>query len=234
MNPGIFEFQSMMNSVVNGISGSLLTAVQSLAYILMTICLILGIYEAYVKGGDIRSLAATFLKYAVAAFVIGYWPNFFSDLFTGFNQIANTIDSSYGAGDLAANWLNGLKALWTSQGYDSIFNGIAFSPDESRLYIVDTGGSHAMAGEHHIRSFSISKEGGLSGGEVFAEVSPGLADGLRVDSQGNVWTSAGDGVHCYSPQKIGKDSVLSGAPAQGGPSWAIGRSSRIGPGAVLD
>jgi len=128
MNPGIFEFQSMMTSVINGISGSLLTAVQSLAYILMTICLVLGIYEAYVKGGDIRSLAATFLKYAVAAFVIGYWSNFFSDLFTGFNQIANTIDSSYGAGDLAANWLNGLKALWTSQGYDSIFNGIAFSP----------------------------------------------------------------------------------------------------------
>ena len=128
MNPGIFEFQSMMTSVVNGISGSLLTAVQSVAYILMTICLVLGIYEAYVKGGDIRSLAATFLKYAVAAFVIGYWSNFFSDLFTGFNQIANTIDSSYGAGDLAANWLNGLKALWTSQGYDSIFNGIAFSP----------------------------------------------------------------------------------------------------------
>ena len=128
MNPGIFEFQSMMTSVVNGISGSLLTAVQSVAYTLMTICLVLGIYEAYVKGGDIRSLAATFLKYAVAAFVIGYWSNFFSDLFTGFNQIANTIDSSYGAGDLAANWLNGLKALWTSQGYDSIFNGIAFSP----------------------------------------------------------------------------------------------------------
>jgi hypothetical protein len=128
MNPGIFEFQSMMTSVVNGISGSLLTAVQSVAYILMTICLVLGIYEAYVKGGDIRSLAATFLKYAVAAFVIGYWSNFFSDLFTGFNQIANTIDGSYGAGDLAANWLKGLKALWASQGYDSIFNGIAFSP----------------------------------------------------------------------------------------------------------
>jgi hypothetical protein len=128
MNPGIFEFQSMMASVVSGISGSLLSAVQGVAYVLMTICLVLGIYEAYVKGGDIRSLAATFLKYTVAAFVIGYWSNFFSDLFTGFNQIAGTIDSSYGAGDLAAAWLNGLKALWTSQGYDSIFNGIAFSP----------------------------------------------------------------------------------------------------------
>ena len=105
MKPGIFEFQSMITSVVNGISGSLLTSVQSVAYVLMTICLVLGIYEAYVKGGDIRSLAATFLKYAVAAFVIGYWSNFFSDLFTGFNQIANTIDSSYGGLDLQTSWL---------------------------------------------------------------------------------------------------------------------------------
>jgi hypothetical protein len=128
MNPGIFEFQSMMTSVVSGISGGLLTAVQSVAYVLMTISLVLGIYEAYVKGGDIRSLATTFLKYAVAAFVIGFWTNFFSDLFNGFNQIANTIDSSYGAGDLATTWLKGLQSLWTSQGYNSIFNGIAFSP----------------------------------------------------------------------------------------------------------
>ena len=128
MNAGIFEFQSMMNSVIGGVGGSLLTSIQSFAYVLMTICLVLGIYEAYVKGGDIRSLASTFLKYAVAAFVIGYWTNFFSDLYTGFNQIASTIDSSYGASDLAANWLKGLQSLWTSQGYNSIFTGIAFSP----------------------------------------------------------------------------------------------------------
>ena len=113
----------MLTSVVNGISGSLLTAVQSVAYVLMTICLVLGIYEAYVKGGDIRSLAGTFLKYAVAAFVIGYWSNFFSDLFTGFNQIANTIDSSYGAGDLAANWrMRNSRLSVQHNGYDTIFN----------------------------------------------------------------------------------------------------------------
>jgi hypothetical protein len=114
MNPGIFEFQSMMNSVIGGIGGSLLTSIQGVAYVLMTICLVLGIYEAYIKGGEIRSLASTFLKYAVAAFVIGYWTNFFSDLYTGFNQIANTIDQSYGAGDLAATWLSGLQSLWNS------------------------------------------------------------------------------------------------------------------------
>ena len=82
-------------------------------------------------------------------------------------------------------------------------NGIAFSPDESLLYVVDTGGSHKIGGEHHIRVFPVTADGkGLGEGKVFAEVSPGLADGLRLDTQGNVWTSAGDGVHCFDPNGV--------------------------------
>jgi gluconolactonase len=81
-------------------------------------------------------------------------------------------------------------------------NGIAFSPDESKLYVVDTGGSHSTEGEHHIRVFSADNQGRLSGGEVFAEVSPGIPDGLRVDLHGNIWTSARDGVHCYATDGV--------------------------------
>jgi hypothetical protein len=128
MNAGIFEFQNMLTSVVNNISGTMLTSIQSVAYVLMTICLVLGIYEAYVKGGDLRSLAATFLKYAVAAFVIGYWSNFFSDLFTGFNQIANGIDSSFGGIDLITNWESQLQTLFKSNGYEGIFKSIPWTP----------------------------------------------------------------------------------------------------------
>ena len=36
-------------------------------------------------------------------------------------------------------------------------------------------------------------------GRVFAEIDPGVSDGFRIDEDGNIWTSAGDGVHCYSP-----------------------------------
>lgn len=78
-------------------------------------------------------------------------------------------------------------------------NGLAFSPDESLLYVADSGVSHDPDGPHHIRVFRVGKAGQLSGGRVFAEVSPGLPDGFRVDTDGNVWTSAGDGVHCYAP-----------------------------------
>jgi len=87
-------------------------------------------------------------------------------------------------------------------------NGIAFSPDEKLLYIADTGGSHMENGPRHIRRFKVDGKK-LKGGEVFAECSAGLFDGFRVDTAGRIWTSAGDGVHCYDPDGtlIGKIRV---------------------------
>ena len=79
-------------------------------------------------------------------------------------------------------------------------NGLAFSPDERLLYVADTGATHKENGPRHIRRFAVSADGrALSGGEIFAESTSGLFDGFRVDRQGRIWTSAGDGVHCYDP-----------------------------------
>ena len=78
-------------------------------------------------------------------------------------------------------------------------NGLAFSPDESLLYVVDTGLTHVDDGPHHVRRFAVSTNGqSLTGGDVFATCPKGLYDGLRVDAHGNVWLSAGDGVHCHA------------------------------------
>jgi gluconolactonase len=77
-------------------------------------------------------------------------------------------------------------------------NGLAFSPDESLLYIVDTGVTHRADGPHHVRRFRVAAGGALEGGEVFATCPVGLYDGLRVDVHGNLWLSAGDGVHCHA------------------------------------
>lgn len=79
-------------------------------------------------------------------------------------------------------------------------NGLAFSPDESVLYISDTGRSHDPDGHHHIRAFDVASDGRLRNSRVLIEVDPGVPDGFRVDTDGNIWTSSGDGVHCYSPQ----------------------------------
>ena len=77
-------------------------------------------------------------------------------------------------------------------------NGLAFSPDESLLYIADTGVTHTLGGPAHIRRHTIGADGALSGGEVLAECSEGVFDGFRVDTDGRIWTSAADGVHCLS------------------------------------
>jgi gluconolactonase len=78
-------------------------------------------------------------------------------------------------------------------------NGIAFSPDESLLYVADTGASHHADGPRHIRRFTVNADNTLSGGEVFATCSAGFFDGFRLDVDGRLWTSAFDGVHVYDP-----------------------------------
>ena len=85
-------------------------------------------------------------------------------------------------------------------------NGLCFSPDEARLYISDTGNSHNPDGPGHIRMFEVVEGRTLRGGEVFADMSPGFADGIRTDCDGNLWSSVGwagpgtDGVHCLTPE----------------------------------
>ncbi|MFL5220449.1 MAG: SMP-30/gluconolactonase/LRE family protein, partial [Microvirga sp.] len=78
-------------------------------------------------------------------------------------------------------------------------NGLAFSPDERLLYIADTGVSHMKDGPKHIRVFRVADDGKLSGGEVFADCTDAVFDGFRLDTEGRIWSSAGDGVHCLEP-----------------------------------
>ena len=78
-------------------------------------------------------------------------------------------------------------------------NGLAFSGDETALYVSDTGATHISDGPRHIRKFSVS-DGKLSGGTVFSVCDRGLYDGFRLDVHENIWASAADGVHCINPQ----------------------------------
>ncbi|MFS4579994.1 SMP-30/gluconolactonase/LRE family protein [Phaeobacter sp. C3_T13_0] len=91
-------------------------------------------------------------------------------------------------------------------------NGLAFSPDESQLYIADSGAIRGASFPeidytlpHHIRVFDVNGTS-LSGGRVFVEIMPGVPDGFRVDHEGLIWTSALDGIHCLDTagQCLGK------------------------------
>lgn len=77
-------------------------------------------------------------------------------------------------------------------------NGLAFSPDETLLYVADTGRMFTDDAQH-IRVYDCAPDGAISGGRHFHTINAGIADGIRVDIDGNLWSSAGDGVHCLAP-----------------------------------
>ena len=77
-------------------------------------------------------------------------------------------------------------------------NGLAFSQDEQCLYVADTP-------EMHIRKFNVADDGSLTGGEVFTRSSgqgAGAPDGLKVDSNDNVYCCGPGGVHIYASDGV--------------------------------
>lgn len=91
-------------------------------------------------------------------------------------------------------------------------NGLAFSPDEKKLYIADSGAIQGASfptidysKPHHIRVFDVH-ENTLINGRIFIEIEPGIPDGFRVDHEGYLWVSSADSLRCISPdgELIGK------------------------------
>lgn len=78
-------------------------------------------------------------------------------------------------------------------------NGLAFSPDESLLYVADSGSSHDEGAPRHIKVFDIIKGTRLSNGRPFAVLESGVPDGFRIDTEGWLWTSGGNNVHVFDP-----------------------------------
>ncbi|MDZ8134866.1 MAG: SMP-30/gluconolactonase/LRE family protein [Nostoc sp. DedQUE04] len=85
-------------------------------------------------------------------------------------------------------------------------NGLAFSPDESLLYVSDTAAFNIPGGPHHIRVYEVVGKRYVKNGRVFAVIEPGQPDGLRVDEYGNVFTTSQDSVQIYAPDgtRLGK------------------------------
>ena len=87
-------------------------------------------------------------------------------------------------------------------------NGLCFSPDYSKLYIADTGASHKPGHPRQIMVYDVVDNARLANGRVFCDMGPAMADGIRCDVDGNLWSSAGwagegfDGVHVFNPAGV--------------------------------
>jgi gluconolactonase len=84
-------------------------------------------------------------------------------------------------------------------------NGLCFSPDEKKLYIVDTGVPKHPSDPRPIRIYDVVDGVRLTNGRLFVNMAPGSSDGIRCDVDGNVWSAAGwagegyNGVHVFAP-----------------------------------
>ncbi|MCS1411981.1 MAG: Gluconolactonase [Verrucomicrobia subdivision 3 bacterium] len=74
-------------------------------------------------------------------------------------------------------------------------NGLCFSPDESLLYVADSGRPK------HIRVFDVTAES-VTNGRVFVKLDKGGPDGIRCDADGRIWSSSGDGAQVFMPAGI--------------------------------
>ena len=87
-------------------------------------------------------------------------------------------------------------------------NGICFSPDEKKLYIVDTGEPKHAGDPRPIRVYDVENGSRLKNGRLFVNMAPGTSDGIRCDVDGNVWSAAGwggaafNGVHVFAPDGV--------------------------------
>lgn len=84
-------------------------------------------------------------------------------------------------------------------------NGLAFSPDESVIYVADSSAVRRPegVGNRHVRAYEVEKHDGsvrCTHGRTIFEIPAGIPDGFRVDEAGRIWCSASDGVHIYSPE----------------------------------
>jgi gluconolactonase len=95
-------------------------------------------------------------------------------------------------------------------------NGICFSPDYKKVYICDTGATHYPDAAKIIKVYDVVDGKTLRNGKVFVNMElpgkgAGMADGIRPDTDGNIWVGAGwvgagyDGVHVFTPagERIG-------------------------------
>jgi gluconolactonase len=102
----------------------------------------------------------------------------------------------------------GKAALVTDEFFKP--NGLCFSPDYKKLYICDTGSTHYPQAKNIIKVYEVADNKALRNGRQFISMDTaqgsGLADGIRADKDGNIWTGAGwvgagyDGVHVFNPE----------------------------------
>jgi hypothetical protein len=113
----VFYFQQLLNQGLAGIDRTSMVAVMvGISYTVLLIGFLLGLYQAALRGGDLRTLGVTAIKYLVVALILANWSTVFREVNGAFNAVAQSIDSASGAGDMFASWMDQLNQQFQSNG----------------------------------------------------------------------------------------------------------------------
>jgi hypothetical protein len=124
----MFYFQQLLNQGLNGIDKTaMITTVVGIGYTILVVGFLIGLYQAALRGGDVQSLAITGIKYLVVAIILANWSTVFREVNDSFNQVAQFIDNSSGAGDMFLSWFDQLKQQFANNGVNSILPSITAS-----------------------------------------------------------------------------------------------------------
>jgi len=106
----VFYFQQLLNTALGGIDATnVIPTVTNMAFAILLIGFLVGLYQAVLRGGDLQALAVTAIKYLVVAMIVANWSIVFRDVNGSFNTVASFIGNSSGAGDMFINWMTQLQ-----------------------------------------------------------------------------------------------------------------------------
>lgn len=122
----MFYFETLLNQGLAGIDRTaIITTVTGIAYAILLIGFLLGLYRAAMRGGDLQSLGVTAIKYVVVAIIVANWSTVFRGVNSGSTQVAHAIYSSSSAGDVFTTWLDQLQQQFDKDGATSFLHLIA-------------------------------------------------------------------------------------------------------------
>ncbi|HEX8799426.1 MAG TPA: hypothetical protein VF772_12475 [Terriglobales bacterium] len=110
------SYLDILFTALSGIDGSVMPIIWFIANSILTVTFLWGVYDAFVRGGDVRSLGLTMLKYASVALILLTWSAAFRNLTSSFDYVSNYIYGTSGLGDVFNAWTNGLAIAWTDNG----------------------------------------------------------------------------------------------------------------------
>lgn len=118
-----FFFQQLFGQALGGLEAtSILSTVIGIAYAILLVGFLVGLYQAAMRGGDLQALAASALKYLVVAIILANWSTVFREVNGAFDSVALSIANASGAGDMFNKWMDELLQQFETTGNQSLWD----------------------------------------------------------------------------------------------------------------